>query len=181
MIQKNCITRFPPRFVTTAAIYDEWHNVAALDVVALRLRTPPRRPRLYKKLQNTQANFDVSTEWRVKKCDSFRCVPNTHKTLCPVTDLWFHIDSEQYYCQFIPTFECKWLHVQLLRSQFHQIQGTHKRMVRFKKLPRNLFLTLHGHNVHRQQRQMSKFLMRYQQFVSRAYCGAAGPVSKMAS
>ena len=43
------------------------------------------------------------------------------------------------------------------------------------------FLTLHGHNVHRQQRQLSKFLMRYQQFVSRAYYGAAGPVSKMAS
>ena len=34
------------------------------------------------------------------------------------------------------------------------------------------FLTLHGHNVHRQQRQLSKFLMRYQQFASHAYCGA---------
>jgi hypothetical protein len=32
-------------------------------------------------------------------------------------------------------------------------------MVWFKKLTRNLFLTLHGHNVHRQQRQLSKFLM----------------------
>jgi len=49
------------------------------------------------------------------------------------------------------------------------------------KLTRNLFLTLHGHNVHRQQRQLSKFLMRYQQFASHAYCGAAGPVSKMES
>ena len=54
-------------------------------------------------------------------------------------------------------------------------------MVRFQKLTRNLFLTLHGHNVHRQRRQLSKFLMRYQQFASHAYCGAAGPVSKMAS
>jgi len=54
-------------------------------------------------------------------------------------------------------------------------------MVRFQKLTRNLFLTLHGHNVHRQQRQLSKFLMRYQQFASHAFCGAAGPVSKMAS
>jgi hypothetical protein len=53
-------------------------------------------------------------------------------------------------------------------------------MVRFQKLTRNLFLTLHGHNVHHQQRQLSKFLMRYQQFASHAYCGAAGPVSKMA-
>ena len=39
------------------------------------------------------------------------------------------------------------------------IQGMHKRMVRFQKLTRNLFLTLHGHNVHRQQRQLPKFLM----------------------
>jgi len=57
----------------------------------------------------------------------------------------------------------------------------HKRIVRFQTLTRNLFLTLHGHNLHRQQRQLSKFLMGYQQFVSHAYCGAAGPVSKMAS
>jgi hypothetical protein len=54
-------------------------------------------------------------------------------------------------------------------------------MVRFKTLTRNLFLTLHGYNVHHQQRQLSKFLMLYQQFASHAYCGAAGPVSKMAS
>jgi len=48
------------------------------------------------------------------------------------------------------------------------IQGIHKRMVRFQKLIRNLFLTLHGHIVHHQQRQLSKFLMRYQQFASHA-------------
>ena len=60
---------------------------------------------------------------------------------------------------------------------FH-IQDIHKRMVRFQKLTRNLFLTLHGHNVHRQQRQLSKFLMRYQQFASRAYCVATGPVRR---
>ena len=53
-------------------------------------------------------------------------------------------------------------------------------MVQFQKLTRNLFLPLRGQNVHRQQRQLSKFLMRYQQ-LARAYCGAAGPVSKMAS
>ena len=53
------------------------------------------------------------------------------------------------------------------------IQGIHKRMVRFQKLTRNLFLALHGHNIHRQQLQLSKFLMRYQQFASRAYCGAS--------
>ena len=48
------------------------------------------------------------------------------------------------------------------------IQGVYKRMVRFQKLIRNLFLTLHGHNIHRQQRQLSKFLTRYQQFASHA-------------
>ena len=42
------------------------------------------------------------------------------------------------------------------------------------------FLTLHGQNVRRQQRQLSKFRMRYQQFAFHAYCGAAGSVSKMA-
>jgi len=31
------------------------------------------------------------------------------------------------------------------------IQGIHKRMVQFQKLTRNLFLTLHKHNVHLQQ------------------------------
>jgi hypothetical protein len=46
-------------------------------------------------------------------------------------------------------------------------------MVLFQKLTRNLFLTLHGHNVHRQQRQLSKFLVRYQQFALHAYCGAS--------
>ena len=61
------------------------------------------------------------------------------------------------------------------------VQGIHNRTVRVQKLTRNLFLTLHGHNVHHQQQQLSKFLMRYQQFAPHAYCGAAGPVSKMAS
>jgi len=44
-----------------------------------------------------------------------------------------------------------------LQSYFFKIlwiQGIHKRMVRFQKLTRNLFLTLHGQNVHRQQRQL---------------------------
>jgi len=46
-------------------------------------------------------------------------------------------------------------------------------MVRFQKLTRSSFLTLHRHNIHRQQRQLSKFLMRYQQFAYHAYCGAS--------
>jgi hypothetical protein len=40
-----------------------------------------------------------------------------------------------------------------------------------------LLFTLHGDNIHCQQRELSKFLMRYQQFASHA----VGPVSKMAS
>jgi hypothetical protein len=48
------------------------------------------------------------------------------------------------------------------------------------KVNKNVFLTLHGHNIHRKRRQLSKFLIRYQQLASHAYCVAAGPVSKMA-
>jgi hypothetical protein len=54
-------------------------------------------------------------------------------------------------------------------------------MVRFQKLLKNLFLTLHQHNIHCEQRELSKFLMRYKHFASHAHCRAAGPVSKMAS
>jgi hypothetical protein len=61
------------------------------------------------------------------------------------------------------------------------IQCVHKRMVQFQKLTRNSFLTLHGHNVHSHQCQLSKFLMCYQQLASHHYYGAAGPVYKMAS
>jgi hypothetical protein len=40
---------------------------------------------------------------------------------------------------------------------------------------KNVFLTLHGHKINCQQRELSKkFLMRYQQFASHAYCGAEG-------
>ena len=54
-------------------------------------------------------------------------------------------------------------------------QCVYKWMVQFQKLTRNLFLTLHGHNIHRQQQQLSKFRMRYEQFAFHAYCGAAAP------
>jgi hypothetical protein len=59
--------------------------------------------------------------------------------------------------------------------------GFHKRIVQFQKLTRNVFLILHWHNLHRQQWQIFKFRMRYQQFASLAYCGAAGQVYKIAS
>jgi hypothetical protein len=62
----------------------------------------------------------------------------------------------------------------------YNIQSIHKRMVRFQKWITNWCLILQGHNIHRQRRQLSKFLMRYQQFASYAYCVAAGPVSKNA-
>ena len=41
------------------------------------------------------------------------------------------------------------------------IQGIHKKKNgAVSNITKNVFLTLHGHNVHRQQRQLSKFLMR---------------------
>jgi hypothetical protein len=46
-------------------------------------------------------------------------------------------------------------------------------MVLFQKLIKNLFLTLYGHNIHRQWWQLPKFCMRYQQFASHAYCMAS--------
>jgi hypothetical protein len=54
-------------------------------------------------------------------------------------------------------------------------------MVQFQKLTTNLFLNFHEHKIHRQQEQLSKFLVRYQQVAFHAYCRATGPVSKMAS
>ena len=78
----------------------------------------------------------------------------------------------------------QYLLVLLLRSSgiFQgQYTGYTQKNGAVSNLTRNLFLTLHGHNAHGQQRQLSKFLMHYQQFALHAYCGAAGPVSKMAS
>jgi hypothetical protein len=49
------------------------------------------------------------------------------------------------------------------------------------KLNKNSFNTLQGHNIHCQQRELSKFLIRYQQYDFLAYCGVAGSISKMAS
>jgi hypothetical protein len=50
------------------------------------------------------------------------------------------------------------------------IQGIHekKKMVRFQKLIKKCISTLHGHDIHCQQRELSKFLMRYQRFASHA-------------
>jgi hypothetical protein len=44
-------------------------------------------------------------------------------------------------------------------NKYKIIQSVYKRMVRFQKLTRNLFLTLHGKNVHHQQRSLSKFFL----------------------
>ena len=67
----------------------------------------------------------------------------------------------------------EWQTLSICYCCWSQIQGIHKGVVWFQKLTRNLFLTLHGHNVHRQQRQLSKFRMRYQQVASHAYCGSS--------
>jgi hypothetical protein len=68
-----------------------------------------------------------------------------------------------------------------VHTSFMYKQDIHKRMVQFPKLITNVFLTLHGHNVHCQQRGLSTFFVRYQQFASHAYCRAAGPAPKVAS
>ena len=65
---------------------------------------------------------------------------------------------------------CVYIYIYIHIYTYIHMQGIHKRMVRFQKLTRNLFLTLYGHNVHGHQRRPSKFLML-----------TAGPVSKMAS
>ena len=70
----------------------------------------------------------------------------------------YEVQSVDIMCYGIPYY-LQGVHKNSLNPQ-DIIQGIHKRMVRFQKLTRNLFLTLHGHNVHRQQRQLSKFLMR---------------------
>jgi hypothetical protein len=69
----------------------------------------------------------------------------------------------------------------MLQTENVFIQGIHKRMVRFQKLIKNLFFTLHRHNIHCQQWELFTFLMHYQWFASHTYCGAVGPVSKMPS
>ena len=56
------------------------------------------------------------------------------------------------------------------------IQGLYNWMVQFQKLTRNLFLTLHGQNLHRQQQQLSKFLMRYQQFTRSCLLWGCGTI-----
>ena len=62
-----------------------------------------------------------------------------------------------------------------IRTYIHTyVQCVQKRMVQFQKLIRNLFLTLHGQNVHRQQRQLSQFRMRYQQFFFMLTAGPRG-------
>ena len=99
----------------------------------------------------------------------------TSEILCEIYCHWRGLQSFVTHFQIFSSLSFK----NICRKS--NIQDIHKRMVRFQKLTRNLFLNLHGHNVRRQQRQLSKFLMRYQQFASYAYWGAAGPVSKMAS
>ena len=117
------------------------------------------------------------------------CDKRQHFTTAAVCFLLSEYLCPKHTCKPKGTGECCILrnstscdrHNMPFRMAVYFIQGIHKRMLLFQKLSRNLFLTLHGHNVHRQQWQLPKFLMRYQQFTSRAYCRAAGLVSKMVS
>ena len=84
----------------------------------------------------------------------------------------YHQPVRTQMCEFIELYCINCIFTLFIRC-FNKINlyiytGYTQRMVRFQKVTRNLFLTLHGHNVHRQQRKLSKFLMRYQQFASHA-------------
>ena len=89
--------------------------------------------------------------------------------LMDIAQYWPHtIDIPQYCPQNIQSILLNTVHRSFNDLTMHNkkqlhlidtIQGVHKRMVRFQNLTRNIFLTLHWHNVHRQQRQLSQFLM----------------------
>jgi hypothetical protein len=87
-------------------------------------------------LLNPFSSYASWEMWRVKKLQKI--------------SVFFYVKNSNFF--FIFTVS--------LCISIHYIQGIHKRMAQFQKLTRNLFLTLHGHNLHRQQRQLSKFLMR---------------------
>jgi hypothetical protein len=72
--------------------------------------------------------------------------------------LWHRSDKESYQedatdGKYLTSSAC-------VRARTHaHTDGIHKRMVQFQKLLKNLFLTPHGHNIHCQQRELSKFLV----------------------
>ena len=80
---------------------------------------------------------------------------------CPI-NIWISIDKKRKKTMYV---ECATYRQKMYSSKSCRaspaciIQNVHKWMVQFQKLTRNLFLTLHGQNVHRQQRQLSQFLM----------------------
>ena len=102
--------------------------------------------------------------------------------VCNKTTIWELQINYYAYEQFIT--HCRLIHYsKRVKIQYNRYahkdnilikQCVHKIMVQFQKLTRNLFLKLHGQNVHRQQRQLSQFRMRYQQFAFHADCGVAG-------
>jgi hypothetical protein len=85
----------------------------------------------------------------------------------PFCSTWNNFDNLWYRYIYI------YIYIYIHTHTHTHTQRIHKRMVQFRKLTRNVFLTLHGHNLHRQQRQLSKCLVRYQQFASNAYRGAS--------
>ena len=58
---------------------------------------------------------------------------------------------QEYKVDITALQEIRWVGQGILERRGSNIQGIHTRMVRLQKLTRNLFLTLHGHNVHHQQ------------------------------
>jgi hypothetical protein len=108
-------------------------------------------------LSNKHKSVDLALK---RSLDPFRLnffiICHALDTDASFTEDWSCIFSSDYQMSLPNTFT------------FHNpfIQGIHKRMVRFQKWIKHVCLTLHGHNIHRQRRQLSKCLMRYQQFAS---------------
>ena len=116
-------------------------------------------------LQQSEYNCQAVVQTKLLVCNKSKGYP-----LDTYTEL-------RMYCLFI----CGLLNQTISNSNCtSSIQCVYKWMVQYQKITRNLFLTLHGQNVHRQQRQLSKFRMCYQQFNFHAYCRATGSVYKMA-
>jgi hypothetical protein len=119
--------------------------------------------------------FYVGTAWRLVIIFALRSLYPGNALSRPI-DTWMLTDNTivSHYSfirlGFSNVFQPKFFMHLWFPLWMYKIQGIHKRMVRFQKLTRNLFLTLHVHNVHRHQRQLSQFLIS---FISLKHAGVS--------
>jgi hypothetical protein len=94
-------------------------------------------------------------------------VSTRYMYICMNACMYVFVCVCMYVCMHVRIYACICIYLNMyvysiftcLDAGMYFVQGVYKRMARFQKLTRNLFLTLHGQNVHRQQRQLSKFFM----------------------